>query len=407
LALGDYRHDPLAEKVRMLQAAWRRPAPAVSTRTKRPEIAKSSFWRRLPGEFEPQHAILLAARYLVHDQPHLFAEIAHHLGETVEVVVLVNDAEDEAAARQALRDHNVDAAPVRFLPAAHDTMWVRDYGPMVVIGPRGNPMIIDADYDADDRPTDEHVPAAVGQQWQRPVLHSGLVIEGGNLLSNGQGLFIATDRLVASNAKRGWTAATIRRQLSAVYGCRQLVLLETPNGEPNGHVDMFATFTSPNTVVVGKVDPNVDFENAIILDRNAEALSWVVTEDGPLNVVRIPMPPREAELFPTYTNVIYGNGVLLVPVYPGLDADGAREATDTYARLLKGRRIVPIDATALAEMLGGLHCISMNLGPIGKLPRGVATPEAATPAQFSADHWLDQRWSLRRFVADADNTPPR
>jgi agmatine/peptidylarginine deiminase len=387
----------------MFDVAWRRSTRAKSHDVRPPAVAKPTSWRRLPGEFERQQAVLLAAHGLAQNLPQLFAEVVCNLGGSIDVVVLVNDSEDMAAAVQALRDYKVDASQIRYLVVPHDTMWVRDYGPMVVVGPRGHPMMIDADYDADDRPADEQVPAAVAHQWQRPVLQAGLVIEGGNLLSNGQGLLIATNKLVETNSGRGWTAATVQRQLAAIYGCRQLVLLEAPLGEPSGHVDMFATFISPKTVVIGKVDPEVDFENAMILDRNAEALSWVVTQNGPLNVVRVPMPPREADLFPTYTNVIYANGVLLVPVYPGLDAAGARKALDIFATLLPGWRVVPIDACGLAEMYGGLHCMSMNLGPVGELAQSVEPPGAAAPLRLPADNLPDQMWSLRRYDSERED----
>jgi agmatine/peptidylarginine deiminase len=286
-------------------------------------------------------------------------------------------------------------------------MWVRDYGPLVVVHGSGRVNLVDSNYDADDRPADEDVPQAVGRSWRRPIVRSRLVLEGGNLLSNGRGLLIATEALLTENVAKGWTEDGLRTRLAEVYGCRQLVLLEELIGEPNRHVDMFATFVSSGTVVVGRYDPATDPDNAAILDRNAFRLSQVIIQDGPLRVERIPMPRSDGDVWPTYTNVIYANGVLLVPVYPGIDPDGRNEALDTFARLLPGWRIVSVDATDLLDMYGGLHCLSMNLGPIGRLPAAPPPMNLEPPIRIPPDPWPADTLTLRRYDPAPDTNSPQ
>jgi agmatine/peptidylarginine deiminase len=359
---------------------------------------------RLPGEFEHQHALLLGCRELSDEVPYLFAEVVGNVNRSINVVVMVNDPREETAVRQKLEDWQVYDAKVQYVVASHDTMWVRDYGPLVVVDESGRVNLVDSNYNADDRPADEDVPQAVARSWRRPVVRSQLVLEGGNLLSNGRGLLIATEALLTENVAKGWTEDGLRTRLTEVYGCRQLVLLEELIGEPNRHVDMFATFVSSGTVVVGRYDPATDPDNAAVLDRNAFRLSQVMTQDSPLQVVRIPMPPSDGDVWPTYTNVIYANGVLLVPVYPGLDPDGRDEAIDTFARLLPGWRVVPVDASELLDMYGGLHCLSMNLGPIGRLPVAEPPQVVEPPIRIPSDPWPADTFSLRRFDPAAESS---
>jgi len=97
-------------------------------------------------------------------------------------------------------------------------------------------------------------------------------------------------------------------------------------------------------------------------------LSQVRTRKGPLRVVRIPMPPHCNNIWRTYTNVVYANGVVLVPIYPSLDHAGRRRAFEIFSKELPTWKVVGVDATDIIEMDGALHCMTMNLGAIGQLP---------------------------------------
>ena len=316
----------------------------------------------LPAEFERQQAVLFACHELLSEVPELFAEIVRETAGYVTVVALVSDMEEYRLARAILARSRVRGNHVRYITCSHNTMWSRDYGPFIVRHRDGTSAVIDAEYDF-NRGNDDVVPSQLARHLQLPLVQVAMRIEGGNLLSNGRGLCIATEELLHVNAERGLTQAAAAEVLRGCFGATQLVLLEPLVGEMTGHVDMFATFTSPNTVVVGTIDPQLDPENAAILDRNAAKLAAVRTPRGPLNVVRIPMGPHDDGVWRSYTNVIYANGLLLMPIYPDVDQAGQRQAMQTYARLLPGWRIVGLDVRALSELGGALHCISMNLGP--------------------------------------------
>jgi agmatine/peptidylarginine deiminase len=224
--------------------------------------------------------------------------------------------------------------------------------------------VIDAGYDL-GRANDDRVPVELARLLNLRVVQTPLRCDGGNLLSNGEGLAITTYRLFDENEI---DEESMRAILLGSYGLRRVAVLEPLDGESTGHVDMFATFTSPNTVVVGQYDPEIDPENAAILDRNADKLSQLRTAQGSLQVVRIPMPKHDDAVWRTYTNVIYANGVLMVPTYADADQAERTKALVTYANILPGWKVVGIDASRLIESAGALHCITMNLGPLDVLP---------------------------------------
>lgn len=324
--------------------------------------------RRLPGEFERQDAVLLSwdSEDDAIRKSHLQIVRAAH--RAVRVLILVSTAEDLEDAMQLLTAAQIPSSAIRYIPVPYDTIWARDYGPSSVTAAGGGIELIDADYERGERPNDDQVPAAVAPVLRIPAVAAPLTIEGGNLLSNGAGLCITTRTVLDQNAPRGYTESEVAGLIRDHYGAREVLFLEPLEGEPTGHVDMFATFTSVNTVVVGAYSPADDPVNAAVLNRNARRLAQVVTPQGLLKVVRVPMPPRDDDVWRTYTNVLYANDRVLVPTYPGVDEDGRLRSLSVFRQLLPGWQVVDIDCNELIELGGAVHCITLNLAGVSDFP---------------------------------------
>jgi agmatine/peptidylarginine deiminase len=167
--------------------------------------------------------------------------------------------------------------------------------------------------------------------------------------------------LLEKNRRAGYSKSHLTDTIERLFGARQVVYLEPLRGEPNGHIDWFATFTSSDTIVIGDYR-GTDPVNARLLDQHAERLAGLTTASGPLKVVRIPMPPRGKLYFGgTYTNVVFANGVLLVPSYPEASPELEREAFEVFRRLLPGWRVVGIECPKHIIRQGALHCAAANL----------------------------------------------
>jgi agmatine/peptidylarginine deiminase len=279
----------------------------------------------------------------------------------LDVHVLVTGPEAQEGATAALLRAGVPLRELVFVQIPFDSIWARDYGPMVVVSADGTSALIDAEYGHGERAGDDSVPAVLAQLFGMQTVNPPLTVDGGNLLSNGAGVLVATTALLEHNADRGYGEEQVAHILGECYGGSHVVFLEPLSGEQTGHVDVFATFVSADTIVVGEYDPQVDAVNAEILDRNADRLATVQTPNGPLNVCRIPMPSNAEGVWRTYTNVLYANGTLLVPTYPGVDPQGQETAFALYRDLLPGWTVVGIDCSGLIEWGGAIHCITRNL----------------------------------------------
>lgn len=331
---------------------------------------------RVPGEFEPQQLLVLSCGELTPVHAHTLAEIAVAARRYVHVVILVSREEQRGALIRSLSQRTATLENISLVGLPHDTRWIRDFGPTVLRhGSRS--MIVDWAY-KDDRPNDDLVPLQMAAMSHTSCETVPLVLDGGNLLSNGQGLCVTTTTMFDFNTGPDVDEETVYRQVKAHLGARQLVVLEPLVGESTGHVDMFLTFTGPRTVVLGAYSYEDDEENAAVLDRNAGRLADVQLPDGRLRVERIPMGNKIDGLWRTYTNCVYANRALLVPSYRNDQPARFEHVMSVYRRLLPQWQIVPVDATDLIQDGGALHCAALNISalarPLQPLPAAFEPP---------------------------------
>jgi agmatine/peptidylarginine deiminase len=304
---------------------------------------------------------MLGLNELLSHSPQLTCDIVGALAGHIPLICIVVSEEQRRQAVTLLSDWGLPAHLLHFVFMPVRSMWVRDYGPVFVRWSDGSVTILDAHYAAPDRPNDDLVPSAVAALLKVPVAQVPLNVDGGNILSNGQGLCLTTSLMIHRNQMRGYDQRRVTQILSEYYGFYSGLFLAPLQGEHTGHVDIFATFTAPDTLVIGQYDKSVDPVNAELLDRNAAAVAQLQTRRGRMRVVRIPMPSHADGIWRTYTNVIYANDRVLVPSYPSQDQELEQRAMAIFRELLPDRRIIPIDCEPLIGQHGALRCVSINI----------------------------------------------
>lgn len=312
----------------------------------------------LPGDFEAHEAIVVVGGQLARQFPAILTTIIVHSGEKLKPALIVSSKEEEYLVLTLLRQHGLSAECVRFIEAPTNTIWVRDFGPVFVRALDGSLGVFDPDYGKAPRRMDDSVPSAVAAAFSTPIIETPLIWQGGNLLSNGRGLLLTTTQSINANIEVGADADESVQFLMQRLGAQQIVVLEHLHGESTGHVDMFACFTSPETVLMGTYAKSVDPINAGVLDRNAARLAKVRVGGEKVKVIRIPMPANGDGIFRTFTNVIFLNDTVLVPTFPGVDPAAHRRALGILHRALPGWNVVRVDAGGLIRGQGGLRCIS-------------------------------------------------
>ena len=317
------------------------------------------------GEFQPQSALILGGGELIAQHGGIFAALVAATHTHVRLIALVPSELHRRIARNLLKDEGLPADAVTFVISPARTMWARDYGPLFVRRRDGTVAIIDAEYaqgvyDTEAAPEDL-VPAWLGWQFDLDAMDVPLRLDGGNLLTNGDGLCVTTSALVDANLDRGYGEDHIRVLLQYLFRIKTWINLRPLAEEETEHVDMFLTFLAENVAVVAQCDPRDDPINAFILEQAAERLVGLPTRKGPMKVYRVPMPDPKDGVWRSYTNVILANGVLLVPSYSDVDPAIEREVLALYGRLLPTWEVVPINVDSLIRLGGALHCVATHV----------------------------------------------
>lgn len=326
------------------------------------------------AEFNPQSALLIGANELVKYHQAVFTGLVQAIQGRIPIIGFVNDADEAELGQALLEKAGVPVSTVNFVKHPLDSMWLRDFGPLFARWSDGDVRVVHARYDNPDengpRTRDDALAVYVGRVLKLEVERMPLVLEGGNLMSNGDGLMVTSTRVIDRPENRRYTLQQIGNLLKTKLGCRTWVYLRPLEGEPTGHIDFCLTFLRRNLVVVGRYDKAYDPVNAAILDEMADTLANQMTSMGPMMVERVPMPPRTAEGdWRSYCNVLIINGVILMPSYAGVDPALEAEARETYARLMPSWKVVPVGADTLVKKRGVLHCIGITIpGYVNVLP---------------------------------------
>ena len=316
---------------------------------------RESSW---PDKFEPVPAV--------------FAEMVRHLAPREEVHINVGTAELEAGARAALARAGVPDVNVFFHRHPTNDAWCRDHGPIFVQRPRNGrieQLIVDWGYNAwggkyPPFEDDDRIPTSIGAKFGIPVVHPGIVMEGGSIDVNGLGTLLTTEAcLLHPNRNPTLSKGQIEEYLHDYLGVDHFLWLGDgiEGDDTDGHVDDLTRFVNPTTVVTVVEEDPAD-RNYRPLQENLERLARMTDQDGrALDIVTLPMPrpmyEGDQRLPASYANFYVANGAVLMPAYDPEQDDVAAAA---LARCFPDRTIIPIDCTDLVWGLGAIHCVTQQ-----------------------------------------------
>jgi agmatine deiminase len=289
----------------------------------------------------------------------VYAEIARTIARFEPVTMIAAPADAEAAAAECGTTVSVVALPI-------DDSWIRDSGPIIVVGADGSRRAVHFRFNAwgekwSPWDADAAVGASIAEHLGLPVQEVPMVLEGGAIAVDGAGTLVTTERcLLNPNRNPTMARVEIEQTLRASLGVERVVWLADAIAEDDGtdgHVDNVVAFTAPGSVLVqGCSDPD-NPNRAIAIDnvKRLDAVGIAVTEIPILPYAqfasgrRIPVP---------YVNLYALNGAIVVPTIND-PADG--DALAIIAEHYPGREIVPVPGALLAHGGGGVHCITQQV----------------------------------------------
>jgi agmatine/peptidylarginine deiminase len=300
---------------------------------------------RNPAEWEPSEGVLV--RWPLGITVDLVAEMS----EDVVVTTIVASASAEQDARDAYTTGGVNMANIDFVYGSTNSIWVRDYGPWFIFS-EDQMAIVDHIYNR-PRPLDDVIPQTIGTAWGLDVYGMDLIHTGGNHMSDGLGTSSSTELVYDENP--GKTPAEVDQIMLDYLGNDYTVLEYIQSGGIH-HIDCWAKFLGPSTVMVKDVppsDPTYDDLNA-----RADFLAQQISPWGvPYDVVRVYCPSGTY-----YTNSLILNDKVLVPVF-GNSEDSV--ALQTYSDAMPGYEVLGFTGSWASE--DALHCRTMGVPDRGML----------------------------------------
>jgi agmatine deiminase len=266
-------------------------------------------------------------------------------------------------------------------------VWARDCGPIFLkrISGGGNGsapeyLISNWEYNAwgEKYPpfdADNALPAWFSHTFQIPMVEPGMVLEGGSIDTNGEGVLLTTESvLLNENRNPGLNRHEIEQTLKHWLGMEKVIWLGEglAGDDTDGHIDDLSRFLNRNTILTMITDDEGDV-NYKALNENFQRLKNARDQLGePFNIVTLPLPATKiegttvdgSEYVPaSYANFYIANGVVLVPLY---DSRYDRQALDLFKTYFPDREIIGIECADLVWGQGSIHCITQQLYGVGK-----------------------------------------
>ncbi len=333
----------------------------------------------MPPEWYPHHSTWLAwpkdpATWpdRVPQVQEIYLRLISLLAARETVDPLVDDEPTQETIRHQLLDRNVPLEQVRFHLIPTVDSWIRDYGPNFLLRPiRGkellafNHWIFNAWGEKyEELKQDARIPARLESVLEVPRFTPPLVLEGGGIDVNGEGVCLTTEScLLNPNRNPDCSRPEVEQYLKDFLGVDQVIWLGEgiAGGDTDGHVDELARFVNPNTIVCTLEEDPAD-ENYASLRDNYQRLQKARDPKGhPFEVVSLPMPKAVRtplrRLPASYANFYIANGVVLVPTF-GQPQD--RTAVEILQRFFCDREVIGVHCLDMLWGLGTLHCVTQQ-----------------------------------------------
>lgn len=332
---------------------------------------------RLPAEWEPQQAVLLAWphqdtdwAYMLPEVTDCYVRLAHAVARFAKLIIV-------APQTDAIRER-LSAIPeerIAFLDIVTNDTWTRDYGAITTLSTAdGSPVYNDFCFNGwglkfaanhDNLVTRKMVFSGLLAGRYRNEL--GFVLEGGSIESDGAGTILTTrECLLSPNRNGDLTRREIGRKLKSVFGAQRVLWLDhgaLAGDDTDSHIDTLARLAPDNTIIYVGCDDPVDEHFAELRAMRSDLRAMRSASGEPFNLVELPLPDAiyddEGNRLPaTYANFLIVNNGVLVPVYNQPKKD--RLACQIIRVAFPGHEIVPVDCRALIQQHGSLHCATMQ-----------------------------------------------
>ncbi|MFH0837991.1 MAG: agmatine deiminase family protein [Patescibacteria group bacterium] len=307
-----------------------------------------------PGEYEPIGAVFLS--WPVY---HLADDWTVHLNLVAEIVseaeawILVPNEYWQKAVELYLAQNQIDLSDIKFFHVPTNDIWTRDFVPITVTtGANSDHALIWNPYQPLRLRSvlhDAEVGAVLGTYLDVPVHRLPIVIEGGNIITDGQGTVLMMESVFDNNPEIN--KDDLEQIAKDYFGAKRLITFPIVPGEACGHIDMVAKFVDADTIMVAQVSEDHPWHKSL------ENIAATLADTDSVNsakyeIIRIQLPTMTHDIQEwTYLNSLTLNKKVIVPVYGAAEDEAALQI---YREAMPSRTVVSVNELNYGG--GAVHC---------------------------------------------------
>jgi len=345
-----------------------------------PDSYPADLGFRMPAEWEPHSATWLTWPHNLETWPgqdmanieSVYIQMIDALAPGENINILANPRSHLTQLRNLIKNNRLISENIKIYNISTNDSWIRDYGPNFLVretspdkrGIAANLWQFDSWGKKYEWALDNQAGEAIANNLGFICFEPGIVLEGGAIEVNGQGLCITTEQCLLNPNRNGdIEKAAMESYLKRYLGVREIIWCQgnIEGDDTDGHIDNLVRFVNPDTVLCVWEDDTMD-PNHACMKENLKILESFRDENGnPLNVIKLPMPgiidSDEGRLPASYANFYIGNQSVLLPTYNHRN-DSVAESI--LKPLFPNREIVKIPCETFVWGLGAIHCVTQQ-----------------------------------------------
>jgi agmatine deiminase len=267
---------------------------------------------------------------------------------------------------------------LQFRHLDYNDTWARDFGPLTVrSGNGGNDgnaknSLLDFGFNGWGSKFAAEKDNAVSRQidWQCALRSLDVVLEGGSVESNGNGLLLTTSHcLLNPNRNPTLDQTAVEALLMAEFGAEHILWLHSGHLEgddTDAHIDTLARFCDETTIAYVQCSDPDDSHYPALTAMEAEL--QVHARQHQLQLLPLPMAEpaydEDGQRLPaTYANFLIINNAVLMPTYSTSDTPTSTDkaALAQLGKAFPQHQIIGVPCLPLVHQHGSLHCVTMQL----------------------------------------------
>jgi len=337
---------------------------------------------RMPAEWEPQKSTWIAWPHNKEDWPGKFDEIPWVFSKIVTILskhqsvnILVKNRSEKKIAVSFLNALGAKMKNIKLIICKTDRAWTRDFLPIFLKDKRNKNILSNWKFNAwakyknfknDNRAYLKVKKIKKIKTINPEHLQKKIVLEGGSIDVNGDGLVLTTKQCFLSKIQqrnKGFKIHDYNKIFSKFLGAKKTIWLNKGihGDDTHGHIDDIARFVSKNKIFIAKENNKKD-KNFKNLNENIEIIKkFKKINKEKFKIIYLPMPKAKfingIRVPASYLNFYIANKVVLVPSF---NDSNDRIVFKIFKKHFKDKKIILIDCSILVWGLGTLHCMTQQ-----------------------------------------------